>query len=154
MNLFDYYNSKTVCDLLDRSKTSKIKCHTYSKYREILKNIKSDYHGVTLTFKSKFLEEDPLDLHRIVQQVLSNSTLWNKQRYYLFPEFTKNGNLHYHGVIIGCYEVTTMRMINMWRRKFGFVKPELQIQHHNEWMDYITKSSNVGLWPFIHEQPL
>ncbi len=108
----------------------------------------SDKCGATLTLKKKYHNDDPLYMHRLVEAKLTKSTLWNKRKYILFPEFgSKNGVLHYHGIFWDMYQIEFVKLINWWRRTFGFVKMELEIRHYDCWIKYITKEhGKTGLW--------
>lgn len=104
--------------------------------------------GFTFTFKSKFHSTDDKWLHRHVEEKIKKSHIWSFKNYILIPEFTsKNGNLHYHGVIWNAYDVEVMRCIKWWQTNFGFAKPELNIRNYGNWMTYITKDYlKSGLW--------
>lgn len=107
----------------------------------------SQISGFTLTFKKKYHEDDDLELHRYVEQYLLKSKCWNKTQYVLFSEYTSKGNIHYHGVMFNQYQINVMKCIKSWRRKFGFVKVELEIRNVRNWYDYITKNyGKIGLW--------
>jgi len=108
--------------------------------------------GVTLTFKKDFITLDPISLHRYVELKLIRSSIWNKLNYILYPEYTKAGNLHYHGLIYNCYDTEAIRAVKWWRRTFGYVKPELEIRHYDKWSEYITKDiGKVGLWALVSD---
>ncbi len=109
-------------------------------------------YGATLTMKRKFHDEDPIILHRIVMDKIIRSRVWKGKKYILFPEFTKNGILHYHCVIWDMYQTDYINMVQWWRRSFGFVKMELEIRHYKKWIDYITKDYNkTGLWTIYND---
>lgn len=105
-------------------------------------------YGCTFTFKRSFHNDDPVYLHRMTEKEINKSRIWKDKKYILFAEFSpKGGILHYHGIIYGCYQTEFLRLCNWWRRKFGFVKPELEIRHPDKWRDYITKDyGKTGLW--------
>ncbi len=131
---------------------------------------KSDeLYGFTLTFKCKYDNADPRDLHKYVEKKLIRSTLWKKHNYIMFPEFTKKGQIHYHGVIQCPYDLNFARCMKMWQRLFGFVQKEFTIRHYdckescciypNDenpnvsscWTHYCTKScGKSGLWPIYN----
>lgn len=115
-----------------------------------LSETNSQFYGFTFTFKKKFHVEDPKTLHKILQQILLSSTTFGSRapaKYYMFPEFSPTGNLHYHGVIYDCYQVQFIKMCKWWRRKYGFVKVEIEIKHPKKWVNYITKDyCKTGLW--------
>lgn len=107
----------------------------------------SEVCGVTLTFSRKFKLDDHTWLHRFVQKELLSSKLWKGIKYILIPEFTPNGDLHYHGIIWDEYQCVVMRLLQWWRRKFGYVKPELKLKHPMLWLNYIIKDyGKTGLW--------
>jgi len=117
----------------------------------LLSNKITQMSGFTLTFKRKFHTDDPLWLHRHIEGLIIKSKIWNTKSYMLFPEFTKKGALHYHGIMWNEYNVEVVRSINWWRRKFGFVKPELEIRNIDNYIRYITKSySKTGLWTIMN----
>lgn len=109
------------------------------------------FHGFTFTFKQKFHQDDPKFLHNYVYNKISKSRIWKNKKFVMFPEFTKNGILHYHGVIIDEWQIESVRLINWWRRLFGFVKPELEVNNRDRFIKYITKDRNKnGLWSMSH----
>ncbi len=115
------------------------KCNEISKF--------SQRYGATLTLKKKYHNDDPLYLHRLVEQKIRKSTLWNHSKYILFAEFTRQGILHYHCIIWDMYEIQYVNLMNWWRRIFGYVKMEKEIVHYNCWIKYITKDyGKTGLW--------
>ncbi len=157
MNILDYFTNgcgvildQTTPKLMEKSDS--LANRRKSNLRQILLRRCESEHtqcaGFTLTFGKKWQKEDPLTLHRIVQNKLKKSKIWNKKSYLMRPEFTsKNGNLHYHGLIYDTYDIETMRCLQWWRRTFGFVKPELQIRYEVKWIDYILKDyKKSGLW--------
>lgn len=109
--------------------------HVPDKYSQI--------YGITFTFKPKFYTLDPDHLHSLVRSRIEKSTVCRKCKYYLIPQFTPKGNLHYHGVVYDCYQVPFMKMVKWWRRNFGFSKPELTIRHYDKWIRYITRDMYI-----------
>ncbi len=104
-------------------------------------------YGLTLTFKPLWHIEDPRDLHIIVQDKLKKSYIWQNKKYILFPEYTRAGNLHYHGIIYDQYQTEFIRCVKWWVRTFGYCKPELIIKDRDKWNAYICKDYGVtGLW--------
>ncbi len=131
--------------------------------------------GITLTLSAKWHLEDPIIVHRFIEEKINKSTNWKKlNRYFIFPEFTSEGNLHYHGIIIGNYQSTIMSALTMWKRQFGYVKPEFKLKylHCNSitkicnqtnqkgksiscWTHYMVKDYNkTGLWCIYNINPL
>ncbi len=107
----------------------------------------SDCCGATLTLKKKFHDDDDRWLHRHIFNDICNSRLWSDKKYMLFPEYTKQGVLHYHMIMWDVYQLEVMRCIKWWRRKYGFVKPELKLNSPVNWIKYITKDyMKTGLW--------
>lgn len=106
----------------------------------------SQLSGFTLTLSKKYHNDDDYWLHCKIRSELRKSTVWKNKSYIIFPEFTKKGTLHYHGIMWNEYEADVMRCVKWWRRKYGFVKPELQINNRKNWLKYITKDyGKVGL---------
>ncbi len=104
-------------------------------YDHITKKLKTlsiytHVYGITLTFKKSFKMDDPQWLHRHIH-IWLNQTKWKKLNYILFPEFTSKGDLHYHGVVWDCYQAPFLQRVCSWQRKFGFVKPELQLNTYH-----------------------
>lgn len=150
--------------LLDQNQPAKIeKCNSTLKevtnarkltivQERIMKKLKeieiySDKCGITLTLKKKYHDDDDIWMHRYIQDKINKSIIWKKKNYILFPEFTKKGILHYHGVIWGSYQIEVIKMAKWWRRSLGFVKLELKINNYKNWMNYITKDyGKTGLW--------
>ncbi len=129
-------NAKELTALQEAIKTKLVKLKHYTQC-----------YGMTLTFKPLWHVEDPIDLHRIVQAKLRKSYIWQTKKYILFPEYTQQGNLHYHGIIYDQYQTEFIRCLKWWVRTFGYVKPELVIRDKDKWNNYITKDYGVtGLW--------
>ncbi len=117
-----------------------------SKLTEIINNF-TDVCGFTLTIKKKYHNDDDKYIHRLVQTKILTSLVWKNKKYMIFPEYTKKGNLHYHGIIWDEYEIEVMRCIKWWRRIFGFAKPELKLSSKYNWIKYIVKDyGKTGLW--------
>jgi len=143
-------------DLLDQNPTvEKEKEYepTFEPTREtLLKRIDkirkfSDCRGATLTLKKKWHNEDPKVIHRYIHQKIASSRLWRKHKYLLFPEFTKKGVVHYHALFWDIYQCPFVKLMNWWRRTFGFAKIELEIRHMNCYINYIMKNyGKVGLY--------
>ncbi len=113
----------------------------------------SDTVGVTFTLKRKYHNEDNKWMHRYIQEKIEKSRIWKKKKYVLIPEFTSSGNLHYHSIIWGSYQCEVMKMVNWWRRTFGFAKAELELRHPECWIKYITKDyGKTGLWTLYNVQ--
>lgn len=105
------------------------------------------FYGFTLTLKVKFHLDNPRFLHRYICGKLQRSISWKKVQYVIFPEFTENGVLHYHGIMWDEYEDTFIKCMNMCRREFGFVKLEKEVRDKHVWIKYIIKHRNrTGLW--------
>jgi len=103
--------------------------------------------GFTLTLKKKFHNDDDKYIHRLVSKKIKDSKVWKDIKYMIFPEYTKKGNLHYHGIIWDEYDYTVIQLMKWWRRQFGFAKPELKLNSPYNWIQYITKDyGQVGLW--------
>lgn len=116
---------------------------------EKLKEIEdfTDVCGVTLTLKKKYHNDDDKWMHRYIENKILKSQAWKDKKYILVPEYTKNGVLHYHGVIWDSYQIEVMKVAKWWRRHFGFVKPELKINNYKNWMNYMIKDyGKTGLW--------
>ena len=62
----------------------------------------------------------------------------------MFPEFTKKGHLHYHGIVWDCTQYTFLELIKWWRREFGYAKSELKINNLDKWSKYIIKDYNIS----------
>ncbi len=150
-------------ELLDQT-TQKLgnsdKKDTYNPKREyinkilntLIDNKSSQVAGFTLTLKKKYHEDDPVWMHRYIHKSLQSSRIWKDKNYILFPEFTKRGVLHYHGIMWDEYQVEVIRSINWWRRKYGFVKLEKKINNLRSFLTYITKDYNtVGLWTITNK---
>lgn len=156
-NILEYYNEKGV-EILDqpqRKKSDNV-IHLYIK-RLLNDNLSiSQVSGMTLTFQKKFHSDDPRYLHKYVIKTLNQSRIWKRKEYILFPEFSaKHGILHYHGCVMNEYEVEVCKMLLMWRRKFGFAKPEMKIRKMINWNTYITKDyDKSGLWTIIHTKKM
>lgn len=107
----------------------------------------TDVCGVTFTISRKFHSMDPKDLHRMIYEKLGASRLYKDKNYILIPEFTSKGILHYHGVIWGSYQCHVMKLVNWWRRTYGFVKVELELRNYLNWINYMLKDyGKTGLW--------
>ncbi len=169
-----FYRNKALGDLLDHPKANEVKSNGINNIRlvllkklESLENI-TDKYGFTLTFNMrKFRNDDSKYMHRLASQRIEKSPVWRDVKYIMIPEFDKNGNLHYHGVIWDVYQIKCVRCIKWWRRNFGFAKPELELKYFNCgsgqickrreikswcWKHYITKDfGKTGLWSLYNE---
>ncbi len=127
--------------------------------RKVL-NSNSQCYGVTLTLKKKYNLEDPIQVHRDLENYFKNRN-WKSKNYIFVPEFTSNnGYLHYHGIIWDEYQCTVQKRLNSYRRKYGWCKPEYELRYRDCvnckervtkypkccWYHYMWKSRNVGLW--------
>ncbi len=107
----------------------------------------SQKYGATLTLKKKYHNDDPMYIHRLVEEKILGSRIWKGKKYIMFSEFTKNGIIHYHGIFYDMYQVEFVKLMNWWRRIFGFVKIEMEIIHYDCYIKYITKGQGkTGLW--------
>ncbi len=146
--------------LLDQIQPSKIELEYNPSIETIRKQILiinefSDKCGITLTLKKKFHSVDPKIMHRAIAKKLRNSRIWQQYKWILFPEFTKSGVLHYHGVIYDVYQLNAIQLSQWWRRTYGFTKLELKIQVFSNWSKYITKDyGKVGLWTLYNIKDL
>ncbi len=148
-------DNKLGLEILDQ--TQRKKRDTYNptiecieKKLKYLINNYSDIGGFTLTLKKKFHGDDDKWLHNHIEETIRKSRVWKNKEYLLFPEYTKNGVLHYHGIMWDEYQIEIMKCIKWWRRKFGFAKPELELKSKYNWIKYITKNYNkTGLWTII-----
>lgn len=122
-----------------------------NKLNKIIDN-SSDVCGVTLTFRKSYHNDDDKYIHKLVISTLKKSRIWKNKNYILFPEYTKNGVLHYHGIIWDHYQSEVMSCVKWWRRKYGFVKPELELKNRYRWIEYITKNyGKTGLWTIMSD---
>ncbi len=141
-------------ELLDQTKPKK--CNPVTEYIKHLINTKIDkfsqVSGFTLTLKKKYHDDDSVWIHRYIHAKILKSSVWKDKNYILIPEFTKAGNLHYHGIIWDHYDITVMRCIKWWRREFGYAKPELELRNYKNWSKYILKNYlKTGLWTIFNE---
>lgn len=149
ISLIDFGLERVGVDILDQTPHDKLKSAIIKEINKF-----SQKSGFTLTINAskvcKFVKDvtDPKELHRYIHNKIVKSRVWKKIKFVMFPEFsTINGNLHYHGIIYDEYQTVVMKCIKWWRRNFGFAKPELEIRHYDNWMNYITKDINkTGLW--------
>ena len=150
------FDKKQLCDLLDKTQLPKDKSESVTYYQEfkddIITNIitkvapYTEVYGATLTFNRKWHKETAQDLHHIVITKLDKNRSLKKMSYYMRPEFTTKGLLHYHLIAYDTYQIHLANFARFWRRKFGFVKLELQLTNKNAWTEYIMKSYGlVGL---------
>lgn len=157
-SILDYYkNTEADLEILDPNTPENSNYRNieggYHTRDYILNNLKlniskyTDKIGITCTLKKKFHLEDATWMHRHIERSIIRSRLWRKRKYILIPEFTQNGNLHYHGIIYDCYHVHSMKIVNWWRRTYGFVKVEMKLRNYKNWVRYITKDlGKTGLW--------
>ncbi len=175
--LIDYYYKKVGFDILDQTqrekaeKSNSTQLHPVDVFSTIWEKIHkvnkvTQKYGVTLTFKRKFHDIDPLELHRMVIKKMGNSRMCKKINYILIPEFTSKGQLHYHGIVWDSYQLPFIKFSKWWKRTYGFSKEELDIRYYfcgsidykkclqkevskakHCWSHYITKSvGKTGLW--------
>lgn len=173
-NILDFYN-KIGFDILDQTQPENIARANGDKMKAIVfqsiwkklveQNKITQKYGVTLTFSPKWHNEDPLELHRIVIDKMNRSTVCKDIEYIIFPEFSKKGQLHYHGIVFNCYQLPFIRFSKWWKRTFGFAKVELEIRYYlcqdkigvciqkrasRCWCHYITKDNGkTGLWSLV-----
>ena len=142
-------------ELLDQNQPSESeKSYSPSKHfhHALLEKIRkySDLKGATFTFSSKYHKDDPEELYDFVKLCINKSNLWKNQNFILYPEYTKNGNLHFHSLNWDIYETPFIKMIKWWRRTFGFVKIELKIRFPDEYILYQSKNyGKIKLKPII-----
>lgn len=91
--------------------------------------------GFTLTFSKMWQDEDPDTLYKYIQDYIEK--YFDKIQYVLVPEFTSSGIMHFHGIIYNCYQRTINKVLNEWRKTFGFIKIESHIT--DKWEKYICK---------------
>ncbi len=122
-------------------------------------------YGITFTFKKSFHGDNPLFLHRLIDQKIASSRLWKECKYILYPEFTAGGILHYHGLIYDCSQLQMSRINIWWKRTYGTItKIEYSIRYaycgtehectqinksnaKSCWLHYVSKDSGkTGLW--------
>ncbi len=132
--------------------------YSYIRAQLLKLGVFTQLYGITLTLSKKFELDDPIFMHRLIENHLTKR--WKSINYIIFPEYScKNARLHYHGVIWDCYKTTLVQKVRSWRRKFGFAKIELKINTYNCnrenhenypkccWMHYIQKDKYItGLW--------
>ncbi len=147
-----YSNIGVGFELLDQNTHDKTE-KSYSPAKEtILKKLisikaESQMCGSTLTLRPTFHGEDPLDMHRYIHNKILNSRIWKNKKYIFFAEYTKKGVLHYHTIHWDIYQTEFVRLMQWWRRSFGFAKVELEIRHPDCYIKYITKNYHkVGLY--------
>ncbi len=159
-------------DSLDQTQSAAIEkrvSHKVVRHCHFLKMVKSlsysQKYGITLTFRPSWHTEDPLYLHRLISRKIASSRLWKKEKYILFPEYTENGILHYHGYIYDTYQTNVKRLEIWWKRTYGTItKIEYQLRYpycgiQNKciqknkskakycWLHYISKDlGKTGLW--------
>lgn len=156
-NIYEHLE-KDVGEVLDQPQHPK-GCYNavFVKIQSIIDDIVSEkytqVHGLTLTFRKRYHGYPIKWLHRQVLNRLSRSRIFRTRNYLLFPELTeKNGILHYHGIVWNQYQIDTMKMINWWRREYGFAKPELALKSRVKWIEYITKDyGKTGLYSFFND---
>ncbi len=163
------FEVKSVAGLLDQGHTISAKCTSVEHMlnRLILSTKNTPYYGVTLTFRIEWHEYAPITLHRYIEREINNSHYWRSlHSFVLIPEFTKSGVLHYHGMIFGSYKSLVMSALSIWKRRFGFTKPEFTLKYvhcgsserecvQSEmmgnaeicWIHYLVKEyDKTGLW--------
>lgn len=100
--------------------------------RELM-NTNTLLFGFTLTFDSKKMKfkndvKKHITVNNRVHKYLGRKP-YNATKFCIFPEYHKSGELHYHGVLINSYHITSMSFIKWWRRVFGNAKPELVLKY-------------------------
>jgi hypothetical protein len=131
---------------------------------------------LTINFRKKpyNLASSDKEIHKYIETRLHKNRSWQKIQYYILPEYDNNGRLHYHGVVIGCFQAQMSNCVRFWRNNMGFVnrdwskdvkypicdKPineECEYIHMVDkprmcWLHYVLKSNmRTGLWP-IHNK--
>ncbi len=139
-------------DILDQNPSDN-KQKAYEPTKEVINKMLlqikkySDVRGATFTFKLKWHSEDQEILHKYVHEKIVKSRLWKDKKYILFPEMTKKGVVHYHALFWDIYQEPFVKLIQWWRRTYGFAKMELEIRHYDCYVKYITKNyGRVGLY--------
>ncbi len=136
-NILDFYKAESVGSVLDQNQQNTEERRADDKvvfknlfHKLISLNEMTQVYGITLTFRSTYHKDDPESLHRAIYKDLMSQAKWKKNNFFLFPEFTEKGILHYHGVVWDCYELPFIQMSKYWHRKFGFAKVELKIKYY------------------------
>ncbi len=75
----------------------------------INKDIISQKCGFTLTLRKKYHNDDDKWMWRQIENKLNGSKIWKDKEYIMFPEYTKNGILHAHGIMYNQYQSEFMR---------------------------------------------
>lgn len=63
--------------------------------------------------------------------------------YKIYVEFTKEGNVHYHGVLFGCNQARILRNKHLFTERIGFCSFVLN-NDFAKLMKYITKSIDIA----------
>lgn len=106
---------------------------------------------LTITIDPKivvgYYKLNPSIQHELVSKMIRAYLQRTKIQYYLVPELTKQGNIHFHGAVI-CDENKKRLLRSYVRRKFGgYSKLFLKIAHPEECMKYCLKDK-------LYESPL
>lgn len=146
-----------LCDVLDQHTTRQPKCNggkqmtMYDNLKMIIGKIKYNTlkYGITITidpcypyknrrFKSMSDDRKHTVVKMIIEKYVSKNNL--NMQYIIIPEYSnKSGHLHYHGIVWNCYQKTFSNFVRKLRGYVGFCKPEMKINHYDEWIKYIFK---------------
>lgn len=108
--------------------------------------------GFTLTYRKRFHSTSLRKLYQDSINSVNKSRIWRADSYnwIMIPELTNNGNLHFHGLIIGEYQSNVRRLMDWWRRNYGYAKPEMQLKSASKWVKYMIKDIHkTGIPLFI-----
>lgn len=171
-SILDYFTAKSLGVSLDQTQTNLIRKSCSANvvrracFKAMIKMLDfSEIYGITFTFRQSFHGDNPLFLHRLIDQKIARSRLWRGCKYILYPEFNASGILHYHGIIYDCPQIVMTRLNNWWKRNYGTItKIEYSIRYafcgtealctqknksnaKHCWLHYVSKDSGkTGLW--------
>lgn len=99
-------------------------------------------HGIsaiTLTFRQYYHDMDTLELHKEIYHFMMDQLAMKKTnvKIMLYPEFTKDMNLHYHGCIQGPKTVRAT-ILKAYKNRYGFYYIS-KLNDFEKWFKYCTK---------------
>lgn len=156
MDIIDYLKmmssgSKLVLDRVQRPRTQKDSMEIILNSDELRNSIDNFVknndinliYGITMTLKDEPNNPEFIN-DQINDEIMIYIKKYNKNlRLILVPEFgTRNGRLHYHG-IISDYKKNVINFKNWWKRKRGLIRMEWRFTNINSWKEYIVKDYKV-----------
>ncbi len=96
------------------------------------------FHCITKKRMINGGQKDPEVIHKMVRNWMTDQPVY----YVLVPEYTKQGDIHWHGIIVADSVSKMSKFRNRWKTMFGFtcVSKKFSV---DGWIDYIMKDIDI-----------